>query len=294
LLPDDYLAITREKSAALLALPDSSIVGLGENTSVQVGAFDQTATGPGSTITVNNGTLRFDIHRPAGGTANYHFQTTTAQMAVRGTVGLLSFINGITTVACVVCAADSVSVTVGAQTFALTSGQILTISAAGAVVAGTLTAAMAGAFSGAGVSTSAATGASAATTGVAGAGAGAAAGSVAATTAIVGGAVAAGGIAAAVSAAQATPTPQATPQPTPQPTLAPTSTPSPTPAPTASPTPAPTASPTPTPTASPTPAPTPTAAPTPQPTPTAALSISASHRVPAVIMPAPPVSGTRH
>jgi hypothetical protein len=228
LLPDDYLAMTRGQSAALLALPDSSLVGLGENTRVQVGAFDQSAAGPGATITVNGGTLRFDIRRPVGGAANYHFTTPTTQMAVRGTVGLLSFVNGITTVACVVCAADSVSVTVGAQTIALTSGQILTISAAGVVVAGTLTAAVLGGFSSAGVSTSAATGTSAATTGVAGAGA---AGSSAATTAAIAGAVAAGGIAAGIAASQPSPSPRPTgsQQPTPTPTPTPTAAPQPSP-----------------------------------------------------------------
>lgn len=202
LLPDDSLAITRAKSAALLALPDSSIVGLGENTNVQVGAFNQTADGPGSTITVNNGTLRFDVRRPAGGTANYRFTTVTTQIAIRGTVGLLSFVNGNTTVACLQCAADSVTVTVGTQTITLATGQVLTVSAAGAVVVGTVTAALLGGFAGAGVSTSAATGAAAATAGVAGASSAAAA-----TAGIVGGAVAAGAVTDAVIGSHATPTP---------------------------------------------------------------------------------------
>ena len=46
LLPDDYLAVTQANSAALLTLADSSIVGLGANTNVQVGAFNQTRPGP--------------------------------------------------------------------------------------------------------------------------------------------------------------------------------------------------------------------------------------------------------
>jgi len=206
LLPDDYLAITREKSAALLTLPDSSIVGLGENTDIQVGAFDQTAAGPGSTVTVNGGTLRFDIRRPQGGTANYRFVTTTTQVAVRGTIGLLSVLGGTTTVACVVCAADSVSVTVGTQTFTLTSGQLLTISAAGAVVVGTVTAALLGSFTAAGVSTSAAVGPAAATAGVTGGSAGAAG-----TVGAVAGAAAAAGIAVAVTHSSPAPSPTATP-----------------------------------------------------------------------------------
>jgi len=221
-LPDDYFAVTQATSAGLLVLPDSSLVGLGENTRVQVGAFNQTADGPGATITVNGGTLRFDIRRPVGGTANYHFATTTTQMAVRGTVGLLSFVNGVTTVACVVCAADSVAVTVGTQTFTLLTGQLLTISAAGVVAAGAVTAVALGAFTGAGVSTSAATGVTAATTGVAtGAGA-AAAGSAAATTAVVAGGAVAAGVAAAVIVSQPSPSPA--PSPTASPAPAPTAT----------------------------------------------------------------------
>jgi hypothetical protein len=90
-LPDDDFAVTKARSAALLTLPDSSLVALGENTSVQVGAFNNAAAGPGATITVNGGTLRFDIHRPAGGAANYRFVTPTSQIAIRGTVGLLAF-----------------------------------------------------------------------------------------------------------------------------------------------------------------------------------------------------------
>jgi hypothetical protein len=47
LLNDDWLALTRGNSAAVLALPDSSLVALGQNTSVQVGAFNASANGPG-------------------------------------------------------------------------------------------------------------------------------------------------------------------------------------------------------------------------------------------------------
>jgi hypothetical protein len=120
-LPDNDFAVTRAQSAAVLALPDSSLVSLGENTNVQVGAFDDSAAGPGSQITLKGGSLRFDIKRPQGGVANYRFVTNTSAVGVRGTVGLLSFVNGITTVGCLACAADSVTVTVGTQTIALDS-----------------------------------------------------------------------------------------------------------------------------------------------------------------------------
>jgi len=245
LLPDDAFAITQDRSAATLVLPDSSIVGIGEKTRVRVGAFSQTANGPGSTILVENGTLRFDIRRPAGGTANYHFATTTSQIAVRGTVGLISFLGGNTTVACLVCAADSVTVTVGTQTLTLLTGQVITVSALGAVVTGTVTSTVLGTFSGAQVSTVAASGSGAATAGVAGA-AGAVGGGAAAGAAIGAAATAAvAGVAVSSLSSKATPTPA--------PTQAPTPTPTPTPVPTAAPTVAPTVAPTATPTPSPTP-----------------------------------------
>jgi hypothetical protein len=228
LIPDDDYAITQGNSAAILALPDSSIVAIGENTRVRVGAFNQTASGPGSTITVERGTLRFDIHRPAGGTANYIFTTNTSQIAVRGTVGLLSVLAGNTTVACLVCAADSVTVTVGTQTIALATGQLLTVSALGAVVTGTVTTTALAGFSGASVSTAAATGPAAATAGVSGVSSaaaasagvtGAATGAVgaaagASTGAIVGGAAAAAaaaGVAASTLTSHPTPAPTFTP-----------------------------------------------------------------------------------
>ncbi len=193
-LPDDAFAITAAKSAALLTLPDSSIVGLGSDTRVQVGAFNQTQDGPGATITVNNGTLRFDIHRPAGATANYRFVTPTSALAVRGTIGLLSFIAGNTTVACLVCGADSVTLTVGSQTITVLTGQVVTVSATGAVVSGTLTSAVTSGFSSAGVSVSTSSGVAAATAGVTTAAISAAAPAAAAGAAAVGVAGAAAGV----------------------------------------------------------------------------------------------------
>jgi hypothetical protein len=231
-LADDDYAITRAASAAQVVLPDSSIVALGENTNVRVGAFTTGTAGPGSTIVVNGGSLRFDIHRPAGGAANYHFTTTTSQIAVRGTVGLLSFLGGNTTVACLACAADSVTVTTGTQTITLVTGQVVTVSAAGAVVTGTVTSTTLTAFSSAQVSTVAASGPSAAVAGVTGAvgtTAGVATGTIAAAAA---GAAAVG---ATVSAIAHTATPAPTPLPTP--TAAPTASPTPTPTPSPSPTP---------------------------------------------------------
>jgi hypothetical protein len=168
-LPDDAFAITQDRSAALLQLPDSSLVSLGMNTRVQVGAFNAAANGPGATITLNGGALRFEIKRPQGGVANYRFVTPTSQVGVRGTVGLLALLNGQTTVACLACAADSITVTVAGQTYTLASGQVLVVSAAGTVTTSTITSATLSTFSIAGVSTSATVGIAGATAGVVGA-----------------------------------------------------------------------------------------------------------------------------
>ncbi len=222
-LPDDDYAVTKAQSTAVLAMPDSSLISLGENTSVKVGAFDSASASPGSTITVNGGALRFDIKRPEGGVANYHFVTPTSQVAVRGTVGLLAFVNGITTVGCVVCAADSVAVTVGTQTITLVTGQFLAISAAGAITTGALGGAL-GAFTGAGVPVSGASGAAAA--GVPAAVGGAAAGAVVplAAAAVVGGTAI--GIAVSNNSSPS-PQPTASALPTATPTAIPTGTPAP-------------------------------------------------------------------
>lgn len=204
-MPDDAFAVTQNQSAALLQLPDSSIVALGQDTKVQVGAFNETAAGPGSTITVAGGTLRFDIKRPQGRTANYRFVTPTSTVGVRGTIGLLAFAGGQTTVACLACAADSVTISVGGQTFALATGQVLTVTATGAVTTSAVTSATLSGFSSAGVSTSASSGIGAATAGVTSAATGAIGPAAAAA-----GAAAAGGAAAAAASAAKTPTPGAT------------------------------------------------------------------------------------
>lgn len=210
-LPDDDFAVTRRASAAVLAMPDSSLISLGENTSVQVGAFDSASASPGSQITLSGGAMRFDIKRPVGGVANYRFVTATSQVAVRGTIGLIAFSNGITTVGCVVCAADSVTVTAGGQTLALATGQFVTVSALGAMTTGALSTVV-GAFGSAGVPVTAQAGAAAA--GIPGAGI--AAGVVPA----VAGAAVAGTVIGVTASSHSTPQPTSTP--TANPTSAPT------------------------------------------------------------------------
>ena len=219
-LPDDDFAVTQAQSAAVIAMPDSSLISLGENTNVKVGAFDTAAVSPGSQITLAGGALRFDVKRPQGGVANYRFVTTTSAVGVRGTVGLLSFVNGITTVGCLACAADSVTVTVGTQTVTLVTGQFLTVSAAGVITTGAITSVVAG-FTSAGVPVTAQTGAVAA--GVP-ASTGTIAGMSAGTATAVGAAAVVTGTAIGVAVSQPSPSPNPTstasgnPTPSPGPT----------------------------------------------------------------------------
>jgi len=66
IVPDDAFAVTQEASLGTLTLPDSSEVAIGERTTVQIGAFNNAAAGPGSTLSLNHGALRFAIVHPAG------------------------------------------------------------------------------------------------------------------------------------------------------------------------------------------------------------------------------------
>jgi hypothetical protein len=224
-LSDDAIAITRPASNALIVLPDSSEVALGPNADVRVGAFrDATADTP-TTLTLRGGALRFDVRHPAGGRANYRFETTTSQIAVRGTIGLYATGPNGDVVSCLACAPGDVVVTVGAQTYTLVTGQTLTISLAGLVTTAAATVA-AQTFAGTGLATDA----SAATpfTGSAGVASAGAAAVPAAVYPVAGAAFAAGAAAAITSANSHAATPQITPatapvtKPTPMPTQAPT------------------------------------------------------------------------
>jgi len=228
-LSDDAIAITRPASNALLVLPDSSEVALGANADVRVGAFrDATADTP-TTLTLRSGALRFDVRHPAGGRSNYRFETTTSQIAVRGTIGLYATGPNGDVVSCLACTPGDVVVTVGAQTYTLVTGQTLTISLAGLVTMAATTAA-AQTFAGTGLATEA----NAATpfTGSIGVASAGAAAVPAAVYPVAGAAFAAGAAAAVTSAnsshAPAIATPQTAPttapvtKPTPTPTQAPT------------------------------------------------------------------------
>ena len=258
-LPDRAYAITEANSTAILLLPDSSEIGLGQNTKIQLAAFNDIRYGPGTQITVNNGALKFDIRHPAGKQANYRFITPTSQIAVRGTVGLIAVAtaaNGAptTTLACV---SGSFTVTIGSTTVTLLAGQAITIvggsiatTSLGAVLssfqsagitdptgagAGVGTGATGGATGGAGASGGAGAGASGAGAGAGTAGGAAAGAGGSSVAALAGGAAGAGALAGTVAATanktSASPVPTSAPTsiPTNTPTSAPTSTPTSTP-----------------------------------------------------------------
>ncbi|MHB8462126.1 MAG: FecR domain-containing protein [Vulcanimicrobiaceae bacterium] len=85
-LADRDVAITASNSLAALSLPDSSRVLLGSNTRVLLSFFHQT-TIANAKFVIYQGITRFTVQHPKGARANYTFQTPTAQIAVRGTVG---------------------------------------------------------------------------------------------------------------------------------------------------------------------------------------------------------------
>jgi len=156
-IADDNYAITGKSSVGKLSLPDSSEIDIGENTTVQIGKFHavDAKTSEENVIALRGGTIHFIVRHPDGQNANYKFVTPTSQIAVRGTEGLISFINGQTTVTI---SSGSVVVTTGAVSSVVGSGTSVTASAASGTMSAPA-AAPAGAGSGlgaAGGSTSAA------------------------------------------------------------------------------------------------------------------------------------------
>lgn len=128
-LSNDTYALTENRSTGLITLEDSSVVGLGQNTEVLLGAFDNAQNRPGSTITLPGGKLRFEIRHPQGGRANYHFVTPATEVAVRGTIGLISSDGNGDVIVCLSCGPDDVSVTIRAtgQVVPLSSGNVLEV-----------------------------------------------------------------------------------------------------------------------------------------------------------------------
>jgi hypothetical protein len=249
-LPDAAYVVTRPKSRGILRLRDSSEIEIGEGTSINVGAFNAAGSGKDNIIVLNNGALKFNIKRPAGGQSNYQFQTPTSQIAIRGTIGIITQFGNVTNVVCLSCSVGDVTATFGSTTATVVTGNTLTITASNGSFASSVSTnavgntpgasqfsssgsassgssassgASSGATSGSGASSSTgsagsagASGASSAGTGSAGtaasAGAGSAAGTVAGVAAGVAGTTAVV-VAATNTTGSSSPAPTATPTP---------------------------------------------------------------------------------
>jgi hypothetical protein len=121
-LSDDATAVTLEQSRAQVTLLDSSTIDIGAKTRVRLGAFNAVDTGKPNVVVLELGALHFTIHHPAGGRANYRFQTATTQIAVRGTDGYIVSGPTGTDFYCVDCKPGDVTVTVGAKSYELATG----------------------------------------------------------------------------------------------------------------------------------------------------------------------------
>lgn len=122
-LADDTTAITLARSRAQVTLPDSSSIDIGATTRIRLGAFNAADTGNPNVVVLELGAVHFTIRHPAGGRANYRFQTPTLQIAVRGTDGYIVTGPSGTDFYCVDCKTGDVSVTVGTRSYALRTGE---------------------------------------------------------------------------------------------------------------------------------------------------------------------------
>ncbi len=122
-LGDEALAVTLAQSRAQVVLPDSSTIDVGAKTRVRLGAFNAADTSNPNVVVLELGVLHFNIRHPAGGRANYRFVTPTSQIGVRGTEGYVVTGPSGTDFYCVDCSAGDVTVTVGAHSYALATGQ---------------------------------------------------------------------------------------------------------------------------------------------------------------------------
>jgi hypothetical protein len=204
---DNQFAVTQVASNALLVLPDSSEVAIGQSTTIQVGAITGAAAATPKAVTLVAGTLRFSVKHPAGQQSSYVFQGSNSQLAIRGTVGLYSSGPNGDVITCLLCDPGDATVTAGGTSQPLLTGQTATIAIGGVITIAATTAILVGAFSSAGLSTSA-TSASGFASGIGGA-TGAAAGAAGTTTAIAVGAAAAVAAGVAVATSNSSPTPAA-------------------------------------------------------------------------------------
>jgi hypothetical protein len=149
-LPDNLFAVTRAQSAAVLGLPDSSLISLGESTTAFVGPFHDSGT-PRMSLALDDGALRFDVRPAADGTGTYQIVTNNSLTEVRAGTGLIAAVEGVTMVGCLSCASGDVTVTAANQQFAPSSGQFVGVSADGKVTTGILSSAVLDTFNTVGV-----------------------------------------------------------------------------------------------------------------------------------------------
>lgn len=149
-LPDNLFAVTRAQSAAVLALPDSSLISLGENTTAFVGPFYDSGS-PRLSLALDDGALRFDVRSAPVGAGTYQIVTNNSLTEVREGAGLIAAVEGVTLVGCLSCASGDVTVTAANQEFAPSSGQFVGVSADGKVTTGILSSAVLDTFSTVGV-----------------------------------------------------------------------------------------------------------------------------------------------
>jgi FecR-like protein len=74
-------------SQGAILLPDSTRILIGQSTRVQMKQFERQPNLTTANFIILNGKIRFAVQHPGGAKANYTFQTSTGQIAVRGTEG---------------------------------------------------------------------------------------------------------------------------------------------------------------------------------------------------------------
>jgi hypothetical protein len=93
--------VTHARSMAAIDLPDSSVVSVGASSRVGLGFFDMLGPTPRAIMTIYDGAIHFSVRHPAGAHSNYTFVTPVAQIAIRGTEGVIVTRGDETIVACV-------------------------------------------------------------------------------------------------------------------------------------------------------------------------------------------------
>lgn len=221
ILPDDANVATQEDSNGLVRLPDTSEIGLGPGTVMQVGA-SKGASAP-TVLTLKSGTVRFNLRHPGETRSTYIVKTPNLSIEVHGTVGLLSTGPKGDVLACLACDPNDVVVTVAGKPYQVVTDQTLVAPPAGPVVVAATVGKTLGDFGATGLATSAA-----ATTAFATGGAGAGGGAlilgglgVLGLAAAAGGGGGKGGGGTSTTTIVNNPAPVPTPSPTPTPLTAP-------------------------------------------------------------------------